>query len=82
MVLEDIWQVLQQENNNMRQAFEQIKARLVLQNPEDVGNQQILQPILQPTKEPRVSLLEKFYGIRFKFQGFVNQIQLIFQLQP
>jgi hypothetical protein len=35
----------------------------------------------EPIREPRVSLPEKFDGTRSKFQGFVNQIWLIFQLQ-
>jgi hypothetical protein len=43
MAMEDIWRalyVLQQENNNMHQAFEQlqVEAPLILQNPDDVGN--------------------------------------------
>jgi hypothetical protein len=79
MAMEDMWQalhVLQQENNNMRQAFEhfQIGAPLATQNPRGTVNQQVLQ--LGP--QPRVCLLEKFDGIQSKFQGFVNQIWLIF----
>jgi hypothetical protein len=33
-------------------------------------------------EKPRVSLLEKFDGIRLKLRGFINQIQLITILQP
>ena len=33
-------------------------------------------------KEPRVSLLEKFDGIRSEFRGFVNQVRVITILQP
>ena len=49
IAMEDMWrvlQVLQQENNNMRQAFEQLQvgARPAPQNPEAVVNQQVLQP--------------------------------------
>lgn len=33
-------------------------------------------------KEPRISLPEKFDGTRSKFRGFVNQVRLIFLLQP
>ena len=49
-------------------------------NPEAAVNQQVLQPALP--REPRVSLLEKFDGTRSKFRGFVNQIRLVFRLQP
>ena len=84
MAVEDMWRalhMLQEENNNMRQALEQLRvgARPAPQNPETAINQQVLQPT--PT-EPRVSLLEKFDGTRSNFQGFVNQIRLIFRLQP
>ena len=62
MAMEDMWralQVLQQKNNNMRQAFEQLQvgARPTPQNPEVAINRQVLQPA--PQREPRVSLLEK-----------------------
>lgn len=33
-------------------------------------------------KEPRISLPEKFDGTRSKFRGFVNQVRLVFILQP
>jgi hypothetical protein len=32
--------------------------------------------------EPKISLLEKFNGTRFKFRGFVSQVRLIMQLHP
>ena len=38
-------------------------------------------PSLSTAKEPRISLPEKFDGSRSKFQGFVNQVQLIITLQ-
>jgi hypothetical protein len=64
----------------MRQAFEQLQvgAPPTPQNPRGTINQQILQPIPESIREPRVSLLEKFDGTRSKFRGFVNQIRLIF----
>ena len=70
MAMEDMWQVLQvlqQENNNMRQAFEQLQvgARLAPQNLEAAVNQQVSQPA--PQKEPRVNLPEKFDGTCSKF---------------
>ena len=34
------------------------------------------------TKEPQVSLLDKFDGNCSKFQALVNLVQLIFRLQP
>ena len=32
--------------------------------------------------EPRVSLPDKYSGIRGQFRGFINQLELVFQLQP
>ena len=58
----------------MSYVFEQFKvgAPPAMQNPKDVVNQQVLQPVPQPIREPRVSLPKRFDGIRSKFQGFVN----------
>jgi hypothetical protein len=72
MAMEDMWRALyvpQQENNNMHQAFEKLQggAPPAPQNPGGAINQQIFQPITEPIREPRVSLLEKFDGIRSKF---------------
>jgi hypothetical protein len=41
MAIEDMWQILQQENNNMRQAFEQVQvgAFFTPQNLEGIVNQ-------------------------------------------
>lgn len=33
-------------------------------------------------REPRVALPEKFDGTRSKFRGFINQVQLVIELQP
>ncbi|KAH9247856.1 hypothetical protein BASA81_014539 [Batrachochytrium salamandrivorans] len=33
------------------------------------------------TKEPRVCLPDKFDGTRKNFRGFINQLELVFQLQ-
>ena len=33
-------------------------------------------------KEPKISLPEKLDGMRSKFRGFVNQIQIVTLLQP
>ena len=33
-------------------------------------------------QDPKVSLPDKFDGTRSKYRGFVNQLRLIFQLQP
>ena len=62
-------QVLQQENNNMRQAFErlQVGAPPIPQNLGGIVNQQVLQPVPKSIREPRVSLLENFDGTRSKF---------------
>ena len=55
----------------MRQTFEQLRV---------AGNAAIL-PVAQRTKEPRISLPDKFDGNRSKFRGFVNQVQIVLQLQ-
>lgn len=33
-------------------------------------------------KEPKIGLLEKFDGTRSKFWRFINQVQLVIELQP
>jgi hypothetical protein len=50
--------VLQQDNNNMHQAFEQlhIEALPAPQNPEGVGNKQVFKLVLKPIREPSLSL--------------------------
>jgi hypothetical protein len=67
-----MFQQLQQENANLRNAMEQLQ---VAQAPIHV-----LVP--QAPKEPRVSLPEKFDGDRTKLRDFVNQVRLVFRLQP
>jgi hypothetical protein len=39
-------------------------------------------PVPEAPKEPRVSLPEKFDGDRTKLRDFVNQVRLVFRLQP
>ena len=46
------------------------------------GHQAVSVVPTNETKEPRVSLPEKFDGTRSKFRGFVNQVRLITILQP
>ena len=71
-------QQLQQENANMRHAMEQLQvARAPIHVPVSVAD-----PVPQAPKEPRVSLPEKFDGDRTKLRDFVNQIRLVFRLQP
>jgi hypothetical protein len=65
MEMEDMWQalhVLQQENNNMRLVFERLQVGVpsVPQNFGGAVNQQVLQPVPESIKEPRVSLPKKF----------------------
>jgi hypothetical protein len=45
-------------------------------------NQLALQTPVSPAKEPRASLPDKFDGNRSKFRGFINQITLVFYLNP
>jgi hypothetical protein len=68
----------------MPQAFERLQVEIppAPQNPRGVINQQALQQVPQPIREPRISLPEKFDGTQSKFRDFINQIQLIFWLQP
>lgn len=73
-----IVQQLQQENANLRSAMEQLQvAQAPIHVPAPVAD---LAP--QAPKEPRVSLPEKFDGDRTKLRDFVNQIRLVFRLQP
>ena len=70
MAMDNMWrvlQVLQHENNHMRQVFEQLQVgvRPTPRNSEAAANEQVLQPT--PPREPKVSLLEKFDGMRSKF---------------
>jgi hypothetical protein len=62
-------QVLQHENNNMRQAFErlQVGALPAPQNPGGAVNQQVLQPVPEPIRDPRISLPDKFDRTQSEF---------------
>ena len=53
-------------------------------NPAELKIQLNNQPAFQPAgaKEPRATLPEKFNGTRSQFRGFMNQISLVFQLNP
>jgi hypothetical protein len=62
MTMEDMWrpvQLLQEENFNMRRAFEQIQvgAPHAYQNFEGAVNHEVIHLVLQPSSKPRVSLL-------------------------
>jgi hypothetical protein len=71
-------QQLQQENANLRNTMEQLQvARAPVHVPASIAN-----PVPQAPKEPRVSLPEKFDGDRTKLRDFVNQVRLVFRLQP
>ena len=73
-------QQLQQENANIRHAMEQHQvAHAQVHLPAPVANPV---PHPQAPKEPRVSLPDKFDGDRTKLRDFVNQIRLVFRLQP
>jgi hypothetical protein len=65
-------QQLQQENANLRNAMEQLQ----------VAHTPVHVPVPQAPKELRVSLQEKFDGDRTKLRDFVNQVRLVFRLQP
>jgi hypothetical protein len=65
-------QQLRQENANLRNAMEQLQ----------VAHAPVHVPVPQAPKEPRVSLPEKFDGDRTKLRDFVNQVRLVFRLQP
>jgi len=71
-------QQLQQENANLRNTMEQLQvAHAPVHVPTPAAN-----PVPQAPKEPWVSLPEKFDGDRTKLRDFVNQVQLVFRLQP
>lgn len=73
-----ILQQLQQENTNLRNAMEQLQvASAPIHVPASAANS-----VPQAPKEPRVSLPEKFGGDRTKLRDFVNQVRLVFRLQP
>ena len=75
----DMWNALQQlqeENNNLRHAFEQLQA-LTSRPPRPT-----VAVTTPPTNEPRIGLPDKFDGTRSKFRGFVNQIRLIIRMEP
>ena len=61
--------VLQQDDNNMHQAFERIQIGVppAPQNPKGIVNQQVLQLVPESIKELKINLPEKFDGIRPKF---------------
>ena len=67
-------QQLQQENANLRNTLDQLQvAQAPVHIPTSAANS-----VLQASKEPRVSLPDKFDGNRAKFRDFVNKIRLIF----
>jgi hypothetical protein len=71
-------QQLQQENANLRNAMERLQvARAPVHVRAPVTN-----PLPQAPKEPQVSLPEKFDEDRTKLRDFVNQVRLVFRLQP
>jgi hypothetical protein len=73
-------QQLQQENANIRHAMKQHQAaHAQVHLPAPVANPV---PHPQAPKEPRVSLPDKLDGDRTKLRDFVNQIWLVFRLQP
>jgi hypothetical protein len=67
-MLQQLWQ----ENDNLRNAMEQLQ----------VAHAPVHVPVPQAPKEPRVSLPEKFDRDRTKLWDFVNQVRLVFHLQP
>ena len=62
-------QALEQENSRLRQ-------------PSAETNLPPYLPAAAALREPKVSLPAKFSGIRKDFRGFINQLELVFQLQP
>ncbi|KAJ3271325.1 hypothetical protein HK104_004705, partial [Borealophlyctis nickersoniae] len=49
---------------------------------DQVSRLQALPTTQPPTPKPKICLPEKFDGSHQKFRGFINQIRLVFQLQP
>ncbi len=80
--IDDVWAALNHlraENERLMQAFERLQIPAVQAPP-----QVVVAPAQPPvfSKEPRISLPDKFDGTRSKFRGFVNQIRLIVRMQP
>ena len=85
-------QQLQLENEALRNSLRELQVGASLSShpiEPNVPPHPGMEPSLLPTSdlasshflEPKVSLLEKFDGTRSRFQGFINQIFLIIQLQ-
>ena len=66
-------QHLQQENQNLQNSLAQLQN--AAQRPVQVC-------LPAPTPEPRISLPERFDGTRSQLRGFINQLHLLFHLQP
>lgn len=74
-----VLQQLQEENANLRSAFDQLRATSSTPPRPAVA---VTTPVTQAAKEPRIGLPDKFDGTRSKFRGFVNQIRMIIRMQP
>ena len=70
-------QQLQVENNNFRRTFERLQSTPT----PDVVPIELPNPI-SLAKEPHISLPNKFDETRAKFRDFVNQVQLMLDMQP
>ena len=75
---------IHQENSQLRLQMEQLQAtqastQASTSAPATITTQ--AEPSMS-IKAPKISLPDKFDGNRRKFRGFVNQVKLVFQMQP
>ena len=75
-------QQLQLENAALQDSLNSLQDVAMTMHP-PVVTENTPQPLApSPSLEPKVSLPEKFDGSRSRLRGFLNQIRLIFLLQP
>jgi len=71
---------IRQENSLLRQQMEQLQSSHASTSAPTIQTFQVEPPT--SAKAPKISMPDKFDGNRRKFCGFVNQVKLVFQMQP
>ena len=71
---------IRQENSLLRQQMEQLQSSHASTSAPTIQTFQVEPPT--SAKAPKISMPDKFDGNRRKFRGFVNQVKLVFQMQP
>ncbi|KAH9263588.1 hypothetical protein BASA83_013038 [Batrachochytrium salamandrivorans] len=73
-------QLLEAENASLKQSISQAQSQAQSQPQE--APQHIAPPLPQYRQEPSVSLPDKFNGNRLKLRTFLNQLELVFLINP